>query len=64
MVNNSVPGATVSPARTPRWLIKPANFLKVLEGTYDNSKKARGFNNATERSYDFDDLELKLIATN
>lgn len=46
------------------WLIKPANFLKVLEGTYDNSKKARGFNNATERSYDFDDLELKLIATN
>lgn len=46
------------------WLIKPTNFVKVLEGTYDNAKKAGRFNNAAERTYNMDDLELKLLATN
>ena len=46
------------------WLIKPANFVKVLEGTYDNAKKANRFNNAAERTYNMDDLELRLLASN
>ena len=46
------------------WLIKPANFIKVLEGNYDNAKKAKKFKNASERSYDMDALELKLLASN
>lgn len=45
------------------WLIKPSNFLKVLEGNYDNAMKKQNtkFNNSTERTYDMDELERKLL---
>lgn len=50
------------------WFLKPNNFIKVLEGNYDdkkssNSEKASGtgFNNFEPRQYDYDDLEKKLL---
>lgn len=49
------------------WLIKPNNFLKVLEGNYEDknirnkkSSKLR-FDNFKGRDYDYDDLEKKLL---
>lgn len=49
------------------WLIKPNNFLKVLEGNYEDKKinnrkgsKLR-FDNFKGRDYDYDDLEKKLL---
>lgn len=47
------------------WLIKPANFLKVLEGTYDNGKGRAAMKVVPpERDYDMDALEIKLRASN
>ena len=47
------------------WLIKPGNFLKVLEGTYDNGKEKKGRQIVPpERDYNMDALELKLLASN
>ena len=47
------------------WLIKPANFLKVLEGNYDNGKGRAAMKVVPpERDYDMDALEIKLRASN
>lgn len=52
------------------WLVKPNNFLKVLEGNYEdkkvvnqysNEKPKLRFNNFKGRDYDYDDLEKKLL---
>lgn len=53
------------------WLIKDANMAKVLDGDYDNRtrtehvpsyiKKNNSFNNFKQRTYDFDELERKLV---
>lgn len=47
------------------WLLKPNNFPKVLEGNYTDVKtektKGSSFNNFEPRSYDYDDLEKKLL---
>lgn len=50
------------------WLIKPNNFLKVLEGNYDDKPGNKGqatqktkFNNFDAREYDYEDLERKLL---
>lgn len=52
------------------WLVKPNNFLKVLEGNYEdkkvdyknsNSKGKLRFDNFKGRDYDYDDLEKKLL---
>lgn len=48
------------------WLIKPNNFIKVLEGNYDNKQiaavgTANGFNNFEPRKYDYKALEDKLL---
>lgn len=50
--------------------MKPNNFLKVLEGNYEdkkvvnqysNEKPKLRFNNFKGRDYDYDDLEKKLL---
>ena len=47
------------------WLIKPSNFLKVLEGNYDNGKGRAAMKVVPpERDYDMDALEIKLRASN
>ncbi len=54
------------------WLIRPNNFIKVLEGNYEDKKreleeKAKNekaplrFDNFKSREYDYDDLEKKLL---
>ena len=48
------------------WLLKPNNFIKVLENKYKNNKKIvnssiNNFNNFEPRSYDYDSLEKKLL---
>ena len=46
------------------WILKEANIVKILEGTYDNKKvnvKVDTFNNYDQRKYDYDDLEKKLL---
>lgn len=46
------------------WILKEANIVKILEGTYDNKKvtvKVDTFNNYDQRKYNFDDLEKKLL---
>lgn len=52
------------------WLIKPNNFIKVLEGNYSdknkpvqktNEAKPLRFNNFEGRQYDYNDLENKLL---
>lgn len=54
------------------WLVKPNNFIKVLEGNYadkektievtqSNDVKPLRFNNFKAREYDYDDLENKLL---
>lgn len=51
------------------WLVKPNNFLKVLEGNYEDKKISTGngnknklkFDNFKGRDYDYDDLEKKLL---
>ena len=48
------------------WLLKPNNFIKVLENKYKNNKKTVSssiikFNNFEPRSYDYDSLEKKLL---
>ena len=48
------------------WLLKPNNFIKVLENKYKNNKKTVNssvskFNNFEPRSYDYDSLEKKLL---
>lgn len=52
------------------WLVKPNNFLKVLEGNYEdkkvdyqnsNSKGKLRFDNFKGRDYDYEDLEKKLL---
>ena len=50
------------------WLVKPNNFIKVLEGNYtdkNNPKKttkpATKFDNFEGREYDYDSLEKKLL---
>lgn len=49
------------------WLIRPNNFLKVIEGNYINrnntnsSKNKLRFDNFQGRDYDYDDLEKKLL---
>lgn len=48
------------------WVIKEANFVKVLEGNYDNrdsgkTKSKNQFNNFSQRDVDMDELEKKLI---
>lgn len=51
------------------WLVNESNMVKVLEGTYDNKNTSAGykkttFNDYEQRSYDYDDLEDKLLARN
>ncbi len=46
------------------WLIKPNNFVKVLEGTYKNSKSKRQKGKIQNHTYNFDDLERKLSKAN
>ncbi len=51
------------------WLINESNMVKVLEGTYDNKSTSAGykkttFNDYEQRSYDYGDLEDKLLARN
>lgn len=50
------------------WMIKPNNFIKVLEGNYidreakeNSSINPMKFNNFEAREYDYDDLEKKLL---
>lgn len=49
------------------WLIKDANFAKVLDGNYDNRKQpkpqAKGtkFSNFNQRDYDFEAMERMLL---
>lgn len=47
------------------WFINPNNFVKVLEGKYDerHDKKpaTKNNNNFERRHYDMDDLESKLL---
>lgn len=54
------------------WLVKPNNFIKVLEGNYANKEKQSEaivineakplrFNNFEPRKYDYNDLENKLL---
>ena len=45
------------------WVMKESNFIKVLEGNYDNTdsdKKKNQFNNFSQRNTDMDELEKKL----
>lgn len=50
------------------WLMNPSNMAKVLEGNYDNRKKASTraaptkFTNFLQRQTDYDELERQLIA--
>lgn len=60
------------------WLIRPNNFIKVLEGNYDDKKheslqnksyvgkdRAKsGFCDFPQRDYDYDELERKLLGWN
>lgn len=46
------------------WFINPNNFVKVLEGKYDerhDKKLTKNNNNFERRQYDMDDLESKLL---
>ena len=51
------------------WLVKPNNFLKVIEGNYEDKKTTNNnrnknklrFDNFKGRDYDYDDLEKKLL---
>lgn len=50
------------------WLMKPNNFIKVLENKYKSNEpviqsKSDGssFNNFEPRQYDYEDLEKKLL---
>ena len=53
------------------WLVRPNNFIKVLEGNYTDKDKPKRptpsgksvskFNNFEGREYDYDDLEKKLL---
>ena len=45
------------------WLMKDANFAKVLDGNYDDrdQKKTTAFNNFHQRKYDYESLEAKLL---
>ena len=47
------------------WCISEANIIKTLEGNYDNrkvdGKSAHNFNDYDQRSYDYVDLEKKLL---
>lgn len=53
------------------WLVRPNNFIKVLEGNYTDKDKPKKpipgnkavskFNNFEGREYDYDDLEKKLL---
>lgn len=46
------------------WFINPNNFVKVLEGKYDerhDKKPTKNNNNFERRQYDMDDLESKLL---
>ena len=60
------------------WFVKPNNFIKVLEGNYDDnngssgenfirgssSSKKLSFNNFPQRQYNYDELEKKLLGWN
>lgn len=56
------------------WFIKPNNFIKVIEGNYDNKDKSKlvnnqvgkklTFSNYSQTDYDYDDLEKKLLGWN
>lgn len=60
------------------WFVKPNNFIKVLEGNYDDnngssgenfirgssSSKKLSFNNFPQREYNYDELEKKLLGWN
>jgi len=47
------------------WLISEANMIKTLEGNYDNrrstGRQEHSFNDYEQRTYDYDDLEKKLL---
>lgn len=48
------------------WLMNENNMLKVLEGNYDNrssgeNKSKNQFNNFSQRNYDMDELEKRLV---
>ena len=47
------------------WMIKDSNMAKILDGNYDNKKSGaksnNSFNNFTQNTYDFDDLEKQLL---
>lgn len=60
------------------WFVKPNNFIKVLEGNYDDNNSSSGenfirgssgskklsFNNFPQREYNYDELEKKLLGWN
>ncbi|URZ07557.1 hypothetical protein [Clostridium felsineum] len=54
------------------WIMKQSNRIKVIEGNYDNkhininksSKQVDNFNNYTQRKYDYDALERRLLGWN
>ena len=60
------------------WFVKPNNFIKVLEGNYDDnngssgenfirgssSSKKLSFNNFPQRQYNYDELEKKFLGWN
>lgn len=60
------------------WFVKPNNFIKVLEGNYDDNNGSSGenfirgssgskklsFNNFPQRQYNYDELEKKLLGWN
>ena len=59
------------------WMIKDSNMAKILEGNYDNKgskttrkepepdwMKKNSFNNYSQRDYDYDELEKKLLNKN
>lgn len=60
------------------WFVKPNNFIKVLEGNYDDNNSYSGenfirgsstskklsFNNFPQRQYNYDELEKKLLGWN
>lgn len=49
------------------WVLLQSNYLKVIEGNYDNKSKPNDkipktcFNDYEQRSYDYDELEKRLL---
>lgn len=47
------------------WFLKPDNFVNVMEGAYEGSKvpsaKRNSFHNFDQRTYDYDDIQEKMM---